>query len=316
MEPSRVSSIRVSSIRVSSIAFVACVERGELEKKALLLCRSIRRFGGRHAEAPIYTFQPRIGTAISRDTAAELAELGVQHITEPLNMTYAHYAIGNKIFASARAEELAAEDVVVFLDSDTVIVNEPRALELGEGIDAAVRPVDMHRSVREPAADDDPFWLTRFRRVSSAGTGDPMDEYWLDLYDLLGITPRPFVETTCSRQRIRAYFNSGLIAVRRSAGLFAQWRDDFVRLMEANHLPHNRPLHYMDQVSLAATLTRVWDRVTIPDDRYNYPLPGRDMLAEPYRSMPLDEAVHIHYNGMYDGVASWLEPRLAEVACN
>ena len=143
-----------------------------------------------------------------------------------------------------------------------------------------------------------------------------MDEYWLDLYDLLGITPRPFVETTCSRQRIRAYFNSGLIAVRRSAGLFAQWRDDFVRLVDANHLPHNRPLHYMDQVSLAATLTRVWDRVTIPDGRYNYPLPGRDMLAEPFRSMPLDEAVHVHYNKMYEEVAVWLEPRLAEVACN
>jgi lipopolysaccharide biosynthesis glycosyltransferase len=306
----------MESRRVTTLAFVACVERGELEKKTLLLCRSIRRFGGSHAEAPVYTFQPRAGTAISRHTEAQLADLGVVHSTEQLNSRFAHYAIGNKIFAAARAEELAAEDVVVFLDSDTVIVNEPKALELGDRIDAAVRPVDMHRSATEPEDDGDPFWKTRYRRVSSSGPGDPMDDYWLRMYELLGVDPRPFVETTCSRQRIRAYFNSGLIAVRRSAGLFGQWRDDFVRLMEAKLIPRNGPLHYMDQLSLAATLTRVWDRVLIPDGRYNYPLPGRDALREPFRSMPLEEAVHIHYNSMYDGVARWLEPQLAEAACN
>lgn len=300
---------------MTALAFVACVERGELEKKTLLLCRSIRRFGGRHADAAIYTFQPRAGTTVSRRTAAQLAELGVEHITERLNVRYGHYAIGNKIFASARAEELAGEDVLVFLDSDTVIVNEPRALELADGIDAAVRPVDMHRSPAEPDDDADPFWQTRFRRVSSSGPGDPMDDYWLRLYDLLGIEARPFVITTCSHQRIRAYFNSGLVAVRRTAGLFAQWRDDFVRLTEARHIPRNGPLHYMDQVSLAATLTRVWDRVAIPDGRYNYPLPGRDSLDEPYRSMPLERLVHIHYNAMFDAVSRWLEPPVAGVAC-
>ena len=301
---------------MTTIAFVACVERGPLEEKALLLCRSIRRFAGRHADAHIYTFQPRAGTTISRETAAQLADLGVHHSTERLNTGFAHYAISNKIFASARAEELASDDVVVFLDSDTVIVNEPRALELSDGVDAAVRPVDMHRTVREPDDDADPFWQTRFRRVSSFGPGDPLDDYWLRMYELLSIEPRPFLETTCSRQRIRAYFNSGLIAVRRTAGLFAQWRDDFLRLMGARHVPPGRPLHYMDQVSLAATLTRVWDRVAIPDGRYNYPLPGRDSLREPWRSMPLEELVHIHYNGMFDTVSRWLEPPLAEVACH
>jgi hypothetical protein len=206
--------------------------------------------------------------------------------------------------------------VLVFLDSDTVIVNEPVAFELCAGIDAAVRPVDMHRTEREPDDDADPFWQTRFRRVSSSGPGDVMDGYWLRMYDLLGIEPGPFIDTTCSHQRIRAYFNSGMIAVRRSAGLFAQWRDDFLRLIAAQHLPDRRPLHYLDQLSLAATVTRVWDRVAIPDGRYNYPLPGRDSLLEPWRSMPLEELVHIHYNGMFGAVSQWLEPALAEVACN
>ncbi len=284
----------------ASISFVACVERGELEAKTLLLCRSIRRFGGRHAGAPIFTFQPRLGTEVAPETVSQLRGLGVQHSTEPLNTSFAHYAIGNKIFASARAEEMARTDIVVFLDSDTVIVDEPRELELRDGIDAGVRPVDIHRSPAEPESDDHPHWRTRFRRVSSSGPGDPMDEYWLRMYGLLGISNEPYVVTTCSRQRIRAYFNSGLIAVRRSAGLFARWRDDFLALMAADHLPRRREVHYLDQLSLAATLTRVWDRVEILGARYNYPLPGRSSVAEPYRSMAPEQLVHIHYNAMFD----------------
>jgi hypothetical protein len=299
--------------RVTTIAFVACVERGELENKAILLCRSIRRFAGAYADAPIYTFQPREGTAISRETALQLADLGVCHSSERLNTDFAHYAIGNKIFASARAEQLASEDVLVFLDTDTVILDEPRAFELRDGIDAAVCPVDFHRST-EPESGDDPFWLTHFRRVGSSGPGDPMDAYWLRMYELLGIEARPFIDTACSGQRIRAYFNSGMIAVRRSAGLFAQWRDDFLTLMTAGHIPRNGPLHYMDQLSLAATLTRVWTRVTVLDRRYNHALPGRDLVREPLRSIGREALVHVHYNSMFDTVARWLEPQFAEGA--
>jgi hypothetical protein len=301
---------------MSTIAFVACIERGDLERKTILLCRSIRRFAGRYAGAPIHTFQPREGTAITRDTAIQLADLGVSHHSELLNSAFPHYGIGNKIFASARAEELASEDVLVFLDSDTVIVGEPRELELAAGIDAAVRPVEFHHSSAEPESDDDPFWRTRFRRVSSAGPGDPIDAYWLRMYEMLGVEPRPFVETTCSRQRIRAYFNSGLIAVRRSAGLFAQWRDDFLGLMTVGHIPRKGPLHYMDQLSLAATLTRVWTRVSLLDHRYNYGLPARDLARKPLLPVEREGFIHLHYHGLFDTVAQWLEPELAEIVCS
>lgn len=298
---------------MSGIAFVACVERGELERKTILLCRTIRRF---YADAPILTFQPRLGTTISAETLATLHGLGVQHNTETLNTWFSEYAIGNKIFAAARAEEMVNEEVVVFLDSDTVFVNEPRALHLSDGIDAAARPVDIHRGADEPRHDHPTFWQNRHRRVSSTGEGDPMDPYWLRMYELLGLDGGeafPFVETNCSQERIRAYWNSGLVAVRRSAGLFAQWRDDFLALVRENHIPGE--MHYMDQLSLAATLTRIWDRVDLLDGRYNYPLPGRESLREPYRSMPLEDLVHIHYNAHYDRVAEWLEPS-PEAACS
>lgn len=294
---------------MSGIAFVACVERGELERKTMLLCRTIRRF---YPDAPILTFQPRLGTTIAPETLATLQALGVQHSSERLNVDFSHYAIANKIFASARAEELVREEVLVFLDSDTVFVNPPDGLHLRAGIDAAARPVDIHRGPDEPEHDHPTHWLTRHRRVSTTGH-DPMEPYWQRMYDLLGCGDRGiYVETTCSHHRIRAYCNSGIVAVRRSARLFAQWREDFLALVRAGHIPGE--LHYMDQLSLAATLTRIWDRVDLLDGRYNYPWPGRASLREPYRSMPFEDLVHIHYNAHYDAIAERVE--LAEAACN
>jgi hypothetical protein len=294
----------------ASIRFVACVESGVLEEKARLLVSSIRRFGGRWADAPIDTFAPRAGRAIGSATRAFFDSHGVSHHEDVLNAQFDHYGVGNKIFAAARAEELATEDVVVFLDTDTVILSEPDALALPDGIDAAVRPVEFHRWGEPP--DGDPRWETRHRRASSGGDGDRFDHYWLRMYDLCGVTTRPFVETSCDRERIRAYANSGLVAARRTAGVFARWRQDFLNLAAASHHPDGGDMHYMDQLSLAATLARIWDRVQILDGRYNYPLVGRPLLAEPLRSARLDELVHVHYNRYFhvDGFLASLEPPL------
>jgi hypothetical protein len=294
---------------VASVAFVACVERGPLEQKTGLLVRSIRRFGGIHRDAPIHTFSPRAGRDITAATRDLFDEGGVTHHEERLNVAFDEYGVGNKIFAAARAEELAAEEFLVFLDSDTVIVAEPGELALGDGVDAAVRPVEFHRWL-EPDAGDQNHWRTHHRRAGSAGEAEPGDDYWLRMYELCGIANRPYVETSCDRVRIRAYANSGLVAVRREAGIFGQWLRDFLTLTAAGHRPNGGDMHYMDQLSLAATLARIWGRVQLLDGRYNYPLVGRPLLAEPLRSARLDELVHIHYNTYFHrpGFLASLQP--------
>lgn len=287
---------------MAKLAFVACVESGALEQKARLLVKSIRRFGGAHRDAPIHTFAPRAGRAISDATLAVFDDHGVTHHDELLNVDFDEYGVGNKLFAAARAEELLGDEFVAFVDTDTVIVSPPDALVLPNGVDAAVRPVEFHRW-REHER-------TLHRRVSSSGDGDQSDDYWLRMYELCGVETRPFVETSCDRVRIRAYANSGLIATRREAGLFGRWKSDFLTLIDAGHRPHD--LHYMDQLSLAATLARAWERVQWLDGRYNYPLVGRPLLAEPLRSARLDELVHLHYNQYFhrDGFLAALDPAI------
>jgi hypothetical protein len=261
-----------------TIAFILCAERGVLEQQAVLLCRSLRRYGGRHAGAPIYTFQPRRGTEIGRETLAVLSSLGVEHITETLNTDHEDCPYANKVFASAWAEENLREEVLVFVDSDTVFVAEPAELNLPESTDAAVRPVNN-------------------RRLGSTGAGDDNEDYWKKLYQICGVEGEHFVRAAIDGESIRAYFNSGLVALRRSAGLGNRWRDSFLRLMKEEHFHAAAGVAGTDEFSLATTLGSAFDRVRILDARYNYPLQfvERQMLDSPLRDWQLEDLVHFHY---------------------
>ncbi len=264
-----------------SLAFIVCVERGNLEDQAKLLCRSIRRYGGRFRDAPIYTFQPRRGTAISDQTLTVLEGLSVVHNTEQLNTAFPDYGIGNKIFVCARAEELLGEEVLVFLDTDTIIVAEPVALDLPPGIDAAVR-------------------IAYSRWLSSTGPGDPRDPYWPNVYQICGLEKELFLENELapfheSGKKLRAYFSAGLVAVRRRAGLFRQWKADFLRLIEAGHIPASTGIRRMDEVALVAMVARAFDRVQLLDSRYNYLIYKRPEPHFPRRTAQFEQLIHVHY---------------------
>jgi hypothetical protein len=275
-----------------SVALIACVERGPLEQQTLLLCRSLRRFGARYAHAPFYTFSPRRGVGPCRRTLVALADLGVEHCDKELNHEYRDYGYGNKVFVSAWAEEHLKEDVLVFIDSDTLITREPSELDLPKDTDAAVRPADS-------------------TFMNSTGPAHPMDAYWQKVYKLFNLRCELFVETELGR-RVRAYFSAGLVAVRRSAGLFQRWREDFLRLVDAGCIPDTTGMDRMDEVSLAVTLTRTFEKVRILDDRYNYLIYKRSQLADPWCNAQLENLVHVHYRRCFNipGYLRALEPPL------
>ncbi len=275
------------------LAFLACVEQGPLEPKGLLLFRSIRRYCGRLASARIVSFNPRGGPPLSPTTLRELDALGVERVDLHLNPDFGFLPWSNKIFAGVWAEQHLDEEILVLLDSDTFFCREPDALLLPRALDAAARPVNR-------------------KRRGSAGPGDERDAYWLRLYEMCGVAERPFLETTVSRERIRAYWNAGLVAVRREAGLFAAWERDFRMLMAAEHWLGKPSMKNLDQFALAATLARLEGKVAVLDGRYNYPLPWRGELREPLRSAPLEELVHVHYFGWFNmpGFLAALDPPL------
>jgi len=274
-----------------AIAFLTCVERGLLEQQTILLCRSLRHFGGRYRHASIYAIQPRAGHDISRATERTLDELGVCHYAAILNSDFAHYPVGNKIFACAWAEQALDQDVFVFLDSDTIFTGEPTSLDLAEGVDAAVRPAHSLGH-------------------NCSGPGHPMDPYWRRVYELLGIVDDRYVETEIGTVT-RAYFSAGLVAARRRAGLFGQWLLSFRKLNAENCLPESG-IARADEIALAVEMIRIMDRVIILDGRYNYLIFKRAQLLPPWDRVELDDLVHVHYRNTFseDGFLNRLRPPL------
>lgn len=254
-------------------AFLICVEHGRLESEAILLIESLRAWGGSYAQAPVYAFAPRPQFQPGAATIERLGDLGATFVDEPLVDRFSETPTYNKVAVSAWAERQLPHETLVFSDSDCVFLGEPAELAEGDWL-AAVRPVD--------------------RRIAGSrgkGKGEP---YWQKMYAELGVEGRPFVRTTVGQMEIRAYWNSGLIGARRSAGLFCAWEEALIRLYDTGLIATRWP-HFMDQLSLAAVTADVHDRVRILSDAYNYPLRHRGALAPEAVELDLPELVHLHY---------------------
>ncbi len=273
-----------------SIAFLMCVERGPLESQSILCVESLRRYGGALAASPVFAFAPRRGQGPDDATVRALSDLGASVVAEPLNAEHAAHPTWNKVYAAAWAERELSEEILVFTDSDCVFLGEPAELARGEW-QAAAKPVGV-------------------ARAASAGAGDEAEEWWRRMYQTAGVRSEPFVTTAVDRVRVRAYWNAGLVAARRSAGVFGAWRSALEALVAAGCV-HPKP-ELMDQMSLATALADRHEQVWELPDPYNYPLPQRARLSPQAARLELGELVHAHLHrwAHVAGFLSELEPPL------
>jgi hypothetical protein len=259
---------------VTNLAFLICVEHGRLENESVLLAESIRRWGGGAAESAVYAFSPRPDYQPDPETLERLEALGVKHVTESLIPDLpGGLPTFNKVFVSAWAERELEHETLVFTDTDTVLTGEPRELLAGDWV-AAARPVD--------------------RRIAGSRGKGKNEPYWRRMYEALGVTEEPYVETAVGQMRIRAYWNSGLLAARRSAGLFGEWERALKTLYDRDLVYHRMP-QFMDQLSWAGVTANLGDRMLILPAAYNYPLRQRGGLDDEARELDLAEIVHLHY---------------------
>jgi hypothetical protein len=278
---------------VTELAFVCCVEAGPLEAQMVLLARSIRRWAGPLAGCPIHAYRPREGEALAPATVQALGELEVALHEELLNVEHAGYPMANKLHVCAAAEHALREDMLVWTDTDTVFTNPPSELVLPEGADVAVRPVG------------DVGW-------GSSGPGDENEPYWERLYDLAGAADPPWTVSARTGLRIRGYWSAGLVAGRRTAGVFAGWLEVFRRLLAERHVPGPGLVNNLDQLALAGALGRRPEAIVELDDRYNYVIGRRGVCEGRLATIDLDELVHVHYTRWFNrvGFLELLDPPL------
>jgi hypothetical protein len=272
-----------------TIAFVACAESGYLEAQVVLLARSIRANTGGLAGSEVHVFSPRRGHEINVETADVLRSLDVEIHVDDLNREFPDYPIGNKVVVGAWAEANLSTDVVAFVDSDTIFTSAPLALELASS-GAAMRPVDT-------------------KNIGSSGPGDRTDRYWVDLRARCGAEHDRYVETTVDGERIRAYYNAGLVASRRDAGLFTDWLRCLRIVIGERLLPPDGRWTFADQLALAMAASRL-EQIELLEPTYNYPLPKRRRLPASLGRLALEDLVHVHYHRWFSkpGFLDLLQP--------
>ena len=187
-----------AAIAPDDIGFVICVEGNVLGSQALLLCESLRRFGGEYRDCPIWAVSPRPELPPGDDVVAALIRLDVQVHRVPLNRTGSSYGPINRVVSAAWAETRIATPYLCVLDSDTVFLRAPQFVQA----DAGVRPVDT-------------------KGTASGGPADPKDAYWAQICASAGIAidRLPALRTTACKTPIRSSYNAGFLVSKVALGI-------------------------------------------------------------------------------------------------
>jgi hypothetical protein len=297
----------------NDVSIVICVEANRLEPQALLLCESIRTFGGRYANSTILALSPRPDLALGPSARARLRDLGVTYVVEPLNLTRHPYGTINRIVAGAWAERHLKTSHVAMLDTDMALIAEPKLVRA----DAGVRPVDKKGS-------------------ASSGDDDSFDAYWRRICSFAGIAvdDLPMLHTTVGNLPIRASYNGGFAVVRRTLAILQHTRDVFFRSLAEDMRPwagHGANVRASTGLvgtassewwgsSQAALSAAIWSKtrnVYVYGPEYNIPL---HLLADDDQCWPREggaEPSLLHYHYLAEsGYRCELSAALKAIGCS
>jgi len=241
----------------ATIRFLTVVNTKQEERQARFLIESLRSFGGELRESPVWVFAPE-----KVDLGDFDAMEGVVVFPLDIKAPYHHYILADKVFACARAEELAGAEIgsLVWLNLDCLIVNPPVLFDLGPAFDAALRPVHI-------------------KNVGSLAQ-EPLDDYWKAVYQMIGVEGASYtVESFVDAQILRPYFNTHCFSINPARGLLQAWREYFKSLVTDKKFqagPCQDDLHqvFLHQVVLSAVIMKSLDqaRIRMLPPEYSYPL--------------------------------------------
>lgn len=284
------------------LAFVTYVHQSYQQNAAAVLVECIRTWAGEYRESPIYV-------VVTNPDYLKSGLEGKNVIRVPLDIAEPArsfpYAV--KARAAAKVEELVAGKVrsLAWFDPETLLFGPPKEMDLGDGISAAVVPVQFINTGQTPDA--------------------PVDAYWGPIYKRVGLDPKGIftVETRVDRRTIRAYLNCGMFAVRPEKGLFREWaviQGELLRDADFQRAAIKDPVHrtFLHQAIITAIIVARLEREEIHffSPAYNYPLychgldfspqtGGAYRVPEGIRAKKLNDLVSVFYESLFREHPDW-----------
>lgn len=245
------------------LGFASFAQAVEELRNVERLAESIRTFGGRFSNSPFWSYVPEDLAIGDSELLGRLESLRVEVriCHAPQDARWLDYS--DKVYAAAEAEANAEGKaaILVWMDEDTIVLDQPDEFDLDSEICLGYRPIMHNRS--GTLFDDEP------------------GPFWSRIYEKLSITNDMLfpVVTPADKQRIRVIFQAGLVVVRPERGILRQWPKEFELLYQDSDLVHwcrqdiDKRIFLHQNALVGAVLKNVGQQEMAQfSDRYNYPI--------------------------------------------
>lgn len=273
-----------------TIIFTTFIESKEELLPLKVMVESLRTFGGKFKDAPVWIYMTNELMASESEALAELASFNVDVRISHAPQDATWFFLARKVFAAAQAEADAAGKAAILarLDTDTIIIQEPDEYILPNGKCLGYRPV-FHRNI-------------------NSLYNEPLDAYWTRAYQIMGIqesTVFPMV-TPADGDTIRPYFQAGCIVVRPERSILRKWAEMFTTLCQDSIIKalckqDQRKRSFTFQVALTGAILNNLDRSEMIQfsDRINYPIFFKEMFDAKRDFHDITNAVTVRYEHFF-----------------
>jgi len=272
------------------IVFITFVEFKEELHPLKVMIESLRTFGGKYKDATVWIYTTDELMTSESETLAKFTSLNVEFRTGQAPQDATWFFLARKVFAAAQAESDAVgkASILVRLDTDTIIIQEPSEYILPRGVSLGYRPV-FHRNIN-------PLY------------NEPLDVYWTRAYQIMGIQESTVfpMATPADGDTIRPYFQAGCIVVRPDRSILRKWAEMFTALYQDSVIKEickqdQRKRIFTFQVALTGAILNSLNRSEMIQfsDRINYPIFFKEMFGAKRDFHDITNAVTIRYEHFF-----------------
>jgi hypothetical protein len=273
------------------IAFVTAISHKSHIKQALVLAESIRRFAGKYKDAQIWAYGPRelITEIQSNHPRFSYLKVGLKSVEIPQQTAW--FFGSELVFAPAVAEEqsVGRTSALVFMASDSIVIQEPTEFCLADGVSVGVCPVH-HRNIS-------PLYT------------EALDTYWSRAYQIMNIDESSVfpIQTLADGDSVRPYFNAGCLAVRPEGGLLRRRAQIFLELCQDDVIRRESEQDELKRVFtfqvalVGAILGGVMPLEIIQlSKRYNYPIFFKEIFGSRREFHDITDVATIRYEHFFE----------------
>ena len=275
---------------MEKLIYAFYVSPGRQETGAVILACSIREFGGKLAQYPIWALIPRGADCLSDTTREAFIVLNASLVPFDIQQEALDFPFAAKVYAFAHAESLAEVQagLLACLDTDTIVLREPGEFLLAQGKSLGYRPVH--------------------HKLIGSDYHEPIDEFWSLVYDHCGVHEDnvfPMI-THVGNDKIRPYFNAGMLVVRPEKKLLRLWRNNFGQYhrdpaYEAFYERHVLYRVFIHQAILTGSILSALPHPELQElsDLINYPLHLNDEDTSDHRPTSINDLVTCRYETFF-----------------